>query len=65
MDGPRDYPTSEVSQTEKDKRHVIPLILRVLKIIQVNLFTKQNRLMGIEDKLMVTKEQKNGVRGIN
>ena len=32
---------SEVSQTEKDKCHMISLISRIKKMIQVNLFTKQ------------------------
>ena len=32
---------SEVSQKEKDKYHVISVMCRVLKIIQINLFTKQ------------------------
>ena len=35
---------SEVSQTEKDKYHMISLICRILKkMIQMNLFTKQKR----------------------
>ena len=35
---------SEVSQTEKDKYHMISLIYGVLKkMIQMNLFTKQNQ----------------------
>ena len=31
MDGPRDYHISEVSQTEKDKYHMISLICGILK----------------------------------
>ena len=35
---------SEVSQTEKDKYHMILLICRILKkMIQMNLFTKQKQ----------------------
>ena len=36
----------EVSQTEKDKYHVISLIFRILKIIQITLFTKQKQTHG-------------------
>ena len=33
---------SEVSQTEKDKYHMIPLLCGILKkMVQMNLFTKQ------------------------
>ena len=46
---------SEVSQTEKDKYHVIKVIHRFLnKIMQMNL-ENRNRLTDIENKLMVTK----------
>ena len=31
MDGPRDYNTNEVSQTEKDKYHIILLTCGILK----------------------------------
>ena len=31
----------EVSQTEKDKHHMISLICGILKMVQMNLFTKQ------------------------
>ena len=34
---------SEVSQTEKDKYHMISLICTILKLIQMNLFTKQKQ----------------------
>ena len=40
MDGLRDYYVNEVSQTEKDKYHMISLIHGILKIIQRNLVTK-------------------------
>ena len=33
---------SEISQAEKDKCHTMSLRCRTLKIIQINLFTKQN-----------------------
>ena len=34
---------SEVSQTEKNKYHVISLICGILKMIKMNLFTKQKQ----------------------
>ena len=34
---------SEVSQKEKDKYHMISLIRRIQKMIQINLFTKQKQ----------------------
>ncbi len=35
---------SEVSQTEKDKYHMIPLLCRIFKkMIQMNLFTQQSQ----------------------
>ena len=34
----------EVSQKEKDKCHIILLIYGIKNMIQMNLFTKQNRL---------------------
>ena len=37
---------SEVNQKEKDKYHVISLIFRILKIIQITLFTKQKQTHG-------------------
>ena len=47
---------------------MISVMCRVLKIIQINLFTKQkqiylqtrNRLTDIENKLMVTRGEKGG-----
>ena len=41
MGGQRIIILSEISETAKDKYHIIPLICGVLKIIQINLFTKQ------------------------
>ena len=32
---------NEISQTEKYKYHIIPLICEIKKMIQMNLFTKQ------------------------
>ena len=32
---------SEVSQTEKDRYHMISCVCGILKIVQMNLFTKQ------------------------
>ena len=37
---------SKVSQKEKDKYHMISVMCRVLKIIQINLFTKQKQTHG-------------------
>ena len=34
---------SKVSQTEKDRYHIISLICGILRIIQMNLFTKQKQ----------------------
>ena len=51
----------EENQTEKDKYYVISLTCRIQKIIQINLYTKQ-RLTDIENKLMVTKREKEGGR---
>ena len=45
---------SEVSQTEKDK-YMISLICGIYKMIQMNLFTKRNRLADIENKFMIAK----------
>ena len=33
----------EISQKEKDKHHMIPLICRILSMEQMNLFTKQKQ----------------------
>ena len=42
---------SEVSQTQKDKYHRISLICGILKKrVQVNLFTKQERVTDVENK---------------
>ena len=40
MDGPKEC-HNEVGQTEKDKYHLILLICRILKSLQMNLSTKQ------------------------
>ena len=45
---------SEVSQTEKDKSHMMLLIGRILKIIQANLFPKQ-KLTDLKKETLVTK----------
>ena len=62
MDGPRDYHTCEVSQTEKGKYHTISLIYG----IWWNDTNEQNRnsLTDIENKHMVTKGER-CVWGIN
>ena len=43
MDEPRDDHTSEASQTEKDKYHMISLTCGIYNGIQMNLFTKQKQ----------------------
>ena len=43
---------SEVSQTEKDKYHMISFIRVIFKMIQMNLFTKQKQLKDLENELM-------------
>ena len=44
MDGPRDYHIlSEVSETEKNKYHMISLICGIQNMTQVNLSTKQKQ----------------------
>ena len=48
----------EESMTEKDKYHLISLICGIFKKIQLNLFTKQNGLVDIENKLMVPKGER-------
>ena len=55
---------SDISQTEKDKYYMISLICGILKIIQMNLFTKQKQFTNVENKAMVTKGEKKW-RGIN
>ena len=45
---------SEVTQTEKDKYHMISLICGIWKIIQINIFTKQKQTHR-HRKLTVTK----------
>ena len=49
---------NEVSQTRKDKHRMISLISEFFKkMIQKNLYTKQNRPTDIENKPMVTKRE--------
>ena len=45
---------SEVSQTEKDKYHMILLICGVLEMIQMNL-QNRNRLLDLENELMINR----------
>ena len=52
---------SEVSQTEKDKYHMILLICGVLKTRQMNLQSR-NRLLDLENELMLNRA-KHGGRG--
>ena len=64
MDGSREYHT-KWSKSERDKCYMISLTCVIWKIIQMNVYTKRNRLTDIENKLMVTKGEREGARGIN
>ena len=46
---------SEVSQTEKDKYHMVSLICGILKNGTNELIHKTERVTDVENKLMVTK----------
>ena len=41
---------SELSQIEKDKHYIILLISGILKMIEINLFTKQKQTQDTENK---------------
>ena len=41
---------SELSQIEKDKHYMILLISGILKMIEINLFTKQKQTQDTENK---------------
>ena len=59
---------SEVSQTEKDKYHMIPLtcgIYKEKKRLKWAYFQNRKRLTDTENKLMVTKGERWGEGGIN
>ena len=58
---------SEVSQTGKDKYQIydIAYMWNLKKMIQRNLFTKQNRLTDFKNKLMVPKGERLWRGGIN
>ena len=51
---------SQVSYSEKDKYHTISLIAGTGKQKNINLFTKQKQTPDIENKLMITKEEREG-----
>ena len=58
MDGPRDHHT-KWSKSNKDKYHMIPLICGILKkLYKWTYLQKRNRLTDIENKLMVTKGER-------
>ena len=42
---------SEVSHTEKDKYHMISLTCRILKMIQINLFTKMKQNHRLREQI--------------
>jgi len=51
---------SEVSQKEKDKYHMIPLISGIKYIAQMNLPTEK-KIMDLEIRLVVAKVEREGV----
>ena len=47
---------SEVSQTEKDKYHMISLICGIYKKrVQMNFLQNRNKVKDVENKLMITR----------
>ena len=54
---------SEVSQKEKDKYHIIPLISRIKYTAQRNLSTEK-KLMDLENRLVVAKGEWEGRDGL-
>ena len=61
MDRPRDIIPSEVSQTEKDKYHMISLICGILKKwYKWTYLQNRSRVTDVEDKLTVTKGERGG-----
>ena len=57
MDGPREYHTSWISQTEENKHDILPLICEIKKI-QMNIIQNRKGLPFIEKKIVVTKGEK-------
>ena len=51
---------SEVSQKEKDKYHMIPLISEIQYMAQMNLSTEK-KIMDMENRLEVVKAEREGV----
>ena len=60
MGGTRDSHTSEVSQTEKDKYHMISLMSGISYTAQMNLSTEK-KLMGLENRHVVAKTEGEGM----
>ena len=52
---------SKVSQKEKDKCHMISLKSGIYYMAQMNLSTEENKLMDIENRLVVAKGEGEGV----
>ena len=50
----------QVSQTEKDKYHMLSLTWEISTVTQMNFFMEQKLLTDIEKKLMVTKGERAG-----
>ena len=59
MDGPRND-HSKLSKSEKDKYHMISLICRLLKMIQINLFTKQKQTHRLQKQTWLPKGESAG-----
>ena len=54
---------SELSQTEKDKYHMISLICGIYKMIQMNLFTKQKQTHKLQKQTYGFPKGKDGGEG--
>ena len=48
--------------SDKEKYYIISLICRIKKIIQIKVYAKRKRLTDIENKLVITKREKEGER---
>ena len=49
MDRPEIIISSEISETKKDKYQIISVIYRLLKIIQINLLMKQEKIHRLRE----------------
>ena len=61
LDGPTDYHTKWIKSEEKDKYHMISFICGILKKWHKRTYLQnRHRLIDIESKHMVTKEERHG-----